>query len=235
MRQLTLDDLVLGLKDLLGPKRALFESTRAWGTYGAPLQEVLAAAQGIPQALDARPLARELAEADNLHDRYGSAVYEMTGVYIDHPGIAPELTEAAGRIRAAFVPTRGHLTMPYADEVAWAEERRPDLARLEADLASIPVGTAKTLYDWVQAFLDHGRKIGELLNRRSDAQAQGPLPDGERTAAMLRSDIRALLGELRKVIQREVRASSALPRDLETQLFGTLDEVLQTREGQQPA
>ncbi len=117
------------------------------------------------------------------------------------------------------------LTDSYAEEAAAAKKNRAKVTELEQDLKLFPVPEGKTLFDWVNAFLDAGDSLAELLHHR--VAATSPSPQG--SVGKLRSDTIGLLYKFRSTLQSEIAENEALPRDLEQQVFGFFDELDERR------
>ena len=229
MRDLTLGDLKLGLGSLLdGQTEALMRSALG-RTYGPLLAAKRQAIEELPAALTAgRPLAGELAHADGVHDALGAAIWHFCTAYLEHPRIPPELQTAAARCRDALVPSLAVLRRSYAEEAAAAIDRRAALAGMEADLSALPVAEGKTLLDWALAYVDQGERLQGLLAARADAVAA--IDAGtRRRAAELRSSTISLLLRFRDALADELEADAALPRDLDTRLFGIFDQLTRRR------
>lgn len=220
MRHLALVDLRLGLTDLLTKRRAALELTAIGARYAPMLQKKLDQINALPAALIGKALAQELDEADMTHDGFGGAVWLQTESYVRAPGTAAAVVEAAQRIRGRFIPAMSALNASYADQADAALERKKVLEANRADLESFPLAGNKTLFDWVQGFLDAGEQIHTLLSNRADAS------EGKRKeAGALRSSTLGMLSRLRAGIADEVADDAALPRDLDAQVFGYVDEL----------
>ncbi len=214
---LTLGDITLGLRDLLGARRANLIRSKAGKYYAPMLEEQLTAIEALPAAL---PLDAELDALDAAHDGFGGAVYFTTEVYLRLPGADPVLVDAAARIRAGLIPSLFELGASYAVEAERAVGRKPALASLRADLERFPLAGGGTLYDAAASFLDAGARLHEALSGRS------ALPHGTtREAAQLRSSTVGMLGRLRVDVTREVQKRRRLPRDLDARIFGYFDEL----------
>ena len=128
----------------------------------------------------------------------------------------------------AFLPHPEEMRASYADEAAAAKRRRETLEatpQLAADLALFPVPGGGTLLDWVGLHLGAGLHLSTLLSGRAD------LDNGARRGAgVLRVQTVALLNRARAAVADDVEANPALPRDLDGQIFGFLDELEERRD-----
>lgn len=221
MRLLTLLDLKLGLADLLDKRRAALRGSAAGKNYEPMLAKKLEAIEALPPAiLGGKALAAELDETDTEHDGLGAAIWHTTEAYYRSPRTSPEILDAAGRIRAEFIPTLLDLQASYADEADAAIARKKTLSRHKADLKLFPVAEGETLLDWVTAFLDAGERLNTLLSERAD------MPQASRKGAgSLRSATIGLLNRLRAGLADELAHDPKLPRDLDARVFGYFDQL----------
>lgn len=222
MRNLTLDDLSLGLANLMTERKVHVENCMSGQLFGPMIAKKQGVLDALPEALRRnKPLAEEMAIADDEHDGFGGGIHAYTEAVLLVPSSSPELRAAAQRIRDAFIPTRAVLADSYAEEAAAAKRNRSKLEERKSDLQLFPVPGNKTLYDWAEAFLDRGDALDDLLNQRSLAG----VGNGTRaSAARLRSDILGLLYKFRTALQAEI-ADKGLPAELEAQIFSYLDEL----------
>ncbi|MDC0747777.1 hypothetical protein [Polyangium mundeleinium] len=226
LRLLNLPDLKLGLDDLLTQRLPALTLSPLGKSYASSLTLKKKLVDDLPPALTGgRPLAEELDDTDREHDGFGAAIYFTTEVYLRLPGVDPALVVAAKRIRAAFIPELESLRDSYADEAAAAVQRKNKLIELEADLKLFPIAKGGTLHDWATAYVAAGEHLSSLLSKRADATT-----DGRKHAAKLRSETVALLNRVRSAIADDVETLPDLPRDLDAQIFGYLDELEQRRE-----
>lgn len=228
MRNLTMTDLRLGLTDLFNKRGDALKATQTGKLYGPILAAKRKAIDAIFTASsgNVRTAAGDIAEIDELHDGLGAAVWHYTEAVIGHPLLEPELRMAARRVREAFIPDLGALRDSYADEAAAAQQNRPKLAELAADLRRFSTPDGKTLHDWVSAFLDQADKLSQQLSARS--QATGFEAFRQHTA--LRVTTIGLLGRFRAALRDELAEHPALPRDLDGLTFSYFDELVRMRE-----
>jgi hypothetical protein len=81
-----------------------------------------------------------------------------------------------------------------------------------------------TLNQWASAFVDAGAKLQKLLEQPADADAVQ-----RKEAQRLRIETLGLLNHARTVILDEIASRPALPRHLDTQIFGYLDQLEKAR------
>ncbi len=220
MRNLTIGDLRLALRDLLGDKLPDLRASATGKLYEPRLRAKQKEIEAIPDAAGTQaPLAKELGEADVEHDGYGAAIFYLCRAVDAHPKLPASLKRAAADVQATFVPQLDVLRAPYQDEAAVALDNRPELAKLKTELTSIAVPGGGTLYDWSKDFLGAGDGIDKLLRERArllataeNAAATGPL----------RGATVGLLGRFREALRDEIEEEgSALGADYEARLFAT--------------
>lgn len=226
MRKLTIDDLYLGLKDLLTTRRVDLEASAIGLVYVPQLTARATQLENVTERRTTRANVTELADADGTHDGFGQGIWLYTEAVLVTPGISDVARNAALRVREAFIPERSVLGDTYAEEAARAKRNRPKVAELEGDLKSLPVPDGKTLLDWVNGFLDAGDSLDKLLSDRSTIEAA---PQGA-AATTLRANTIGLLRRLRDALKDEVAANASLPRDLEQRVFAYIDELADRRE-----
>jgi hypothetical protein len=221
VRFLSLSDLKLALDDLHSKRSIALTSSATGRSYEPMLLKRRDAVNALPAAfLGGKPLTAELSEKDEIHDGHGGAVWFVTEGYLRNPRTSPEQLEAIKRIRAAFIPTLKDLSASYATEAEAAIKRKPALVTLEADLKLFPIAGGLTLRDWVTDFLDAGQSLSELLSDRADVD-----DSGRKDAGKLRSETVGLLNRFRGALADEVDDNTALPRNLDQQVFAYFDEL----------
>ncbi len=229
MRNLTLGDMLLGLRNLASARKSDMLLSTTGKLYASKLGKQLAQLEALPEAQQSgRPLAQDLAHQDSIHDGFGEAIHHYAETLQSLPTVPPEMREAALRVRNAFVPKLKILRASYADEAATATRKRPLLESMKADLEALPVPhpAGGTLLDWVKAFLDAGDDIDKLLNDRSMA-AHAPLST---QALKLRTTTMAMLTRFRAALLDEIEEDTSLPRDLESRIFSYFDQMQATRD-----
>jgi hypothetical protein len=229
MRSLTIRDLKLGLRDLLGDKLEQLRSSKTGRLYEKRLRAKQKAIEAIPDAVGTQtPLVAELAEADVRHDGYGGAIFYLCRAIQAHPTLSHSIKDAAAEVQATFVPQLDVLRAPYADEASAALENRPELKALKAELHAIATPGGGTLHDWVKSFIGAGDAIDKLLRERAKRLAT---TDNAAAAGPLRGATIGLLGRFRDALGDEVQEEdSALPSDFDARLFAYFDKLNADRE-----
>jgi hypothetical protein len=227
MRNLTLGDLKIGLKDFFDNRAVHFLLTKMGASYGPLIEAKRTAVDALPPSLTGgRPLADELSDTDAWHDGFGYAIRKVCEAILDLPTASPELKKAVQEAITTFVPVVRALHDTYGDEAAVAHKNRVHLERLEASLKSISVPTGETLHDWVKAFLDAGDQLGKLLSGRALIEA-GTYSAAEITS--LRMSTIGLIRRFRDGVADEMAARTDLPRNLDALIFGYFDELSDRR------
>lgn len=168
MRNLTLGDLKLALRDLLGDKLAQLRLTATGKLYEPRLRAKQQQIEAIPDAAGSQaPLAKELGEADIRHDGFGGATFYLCRAIEVHPTLPASLKQAAADVQRTFVPQLDVLRASYPDEASAALDNRPELTKLKSELKSIATPGGGTLLDWVQSFITAGDEIDKLLRERA--------------------------------------------------------------------
>jgi hypothetical protein len=76
MRNLTIGDLDLGLRNLHDKRKSALDASMAGKIYGPQLAQARAAIEALPGAIDgSRPRTAELGEADDHHDGFGAGIW----------------------------------------------------------------------------------------------------------------------------------------------------------------
>jgi len=229
MRNLTLDDLRLGLKDLLEDHDEDLDRSLTGKLYRPLIAQKRAELEGLSETTErSLPFAAELAETDAAHDAMGASIHHLTQAIILNPAIDDDTKDVASRTQQAFVPTLGVLQARYADQAAHTHRKRPIFNELRPDLERIQVPGGSNLAEWVVTFLDQGDRIGRLLDRRAEAGV-GVGVEASATGGALRSSVIGLLGRFRQGIRDEVASGATLPSDYEARIFAFIDQLDRTR------
>lgn len=226
MSELTIDDLIAILDDMLTKRLAALQATAFGQSYEPMIRRRLGELRALPEALRSRPLSELLATTDQRFDALGAAIDEIgRGLERLWDLLSPETLASVKAIRARFVPARAVLKAMYADEAAHARKVKPSLTEHEAALRAIPLPEGHTMYDVASRFVDSGEQIGTLLSRRVEQET-----DAQRNeAGKLRSRTLKLLTRLRDAVDEALDHDPALPRDLDARLFGFLDQRVAQR------
>ncbi|MDC3960294.1 hypothetical protein [Polyangium jinanense] len=225
MRYLSLAALKVALADLFSERHAALVLSGAGKTYESILLAKKQQIDALPGALTGgKPLAESMAEADDVHDGFGSAIWHMTEAYERCPKVPAHVRAAVGRVRAAFIPQLDDLQATYVQEVHAAIEHRKKIDDLKADLQLIPIAEGLTLLDWAEGYVGAAEQIGALLSQRADADT-----GTRRDAGRIRTSTLAVLGRFRGALGDEIAVNAALPRDLDARVFGLFDQLAQMR------
>lgn len=223
-QMLTLGDLKQGLDELLTTRQAALALTRVGKAYEDLLTQKRTQMDALPTEFgEGKPVPELLATVDGEHDGYGTAIYYLTEAYLHLPNIDTDVLEAIMHIRASLIPSLEQLHDSYADEAEAALRLKAALPQLAADLMRIPV-VGGTLNNWATAFVDAGAKLQKLLEQPNDAGAAQ-----RKEAQRLRIETLGLLNHARTVILDEIASRPTLPRHLDNQIFGYLDQLEKAR------
>jgi hypothetical protein len=229
MKNLTLNDLKLGLTELLDPNGKRFSvlvATKAWMFYGDDLQLKQRELHALPPDVTGatRYTTEVLNEADEQHDGFGGALYYQTEAYMRAPDTSRELKVAAQELRDAFITKLAELRGSYSDESTRAKERLPNLDIYKDKLQLFPIAGGKTLYDWAKGYIYNGIKLADLMSERAYTEASLTNPVKSK-AALLRGEVIRTVFNLRALLQQELKQNPSLPPNLDALLFGLLDEL----------
>lgn len=224
MRNLTLGDLRLALRDLLGDKLTELRLSATGKLYEPRLRAKQKQIEAIPDAAGSlAPLARELGEADVQHDGFGGASHYLCRAIEAHPTLPASLKQAAADVQKTFVPQLEILRASYPDEAAAALDKRPELVRLKAELKSIAVPGGGTLLDWMTSFITAGDDIDKLLRERATRLATG---ENAAASGPLRGATVGLLGRFRDALGDEIQEDGGkLPEGYDARLFAYIDKL----------
>lgn len=110
MKYLSLAALKVALADLFGERHATLLLSSAGKTYESILLERKQRIDDLPGILTGgKPLAEAMAEADDVHDGYGGAIWHLTEAYARCPKVPAEVRAAVGRVREGSGVSRGAL------------------------------------------------------------------------------------------------------------------------------
>jgi hypothetical protein len=217
LEQLTLEDLRVGLTDLLEERRAALRQLSHGELYGQLLKDQLAELLAAIASAGG-PVVDDLALIDARHDALGRAIWFTTAAYVENPLVTPELRMLAARVRQEIIPSLDELRQSYADEAAHALARRQRLRPLEDDLRRFPVADGGTLLHWVEAFLREGEALSRLLHEHAGRAAPRMDP-----AARLRVRMQ-VIGHLQH-LRAAARAERRPDLDLDEALFAHFDQL----------
>jgi hypothetical protein len=233
MARPTTSDLNLFLGDLLsGDRKTQLLLAPCGVTYTALFTEKQHEFQKLPPLLlRERPLADELDVTDDLHDGYGAAVWFAMNSYLRLPEEAPEVHQEAELVLQVFIPSLSELKASYADEAARAKERLSTLTEHKELLQRFPVRANRTLYDLVEKFLLAGVRLDALLSERArrNAAKKEDADAEQKTASKLLNETVKLIRDCRSSMANDLKAQPKLPRNLDAQVFGYLDDLIARR------
>ncbi len=232
MAQFALSDLKLGLNDLFSDakKHKLFSTTDTAKVYEPLLREQSERINALPPALvdEGRPLAAQLGEGDVLHDAWGLAIWHLNEAYRIVPKLDPALRAVTALVNRHVIARPADVRDSYPTEAARAADRKKAMPKIKAELAKIPVVDG-TLATWVAEYNVAGEAIGVLLAARGAKTAETGGETAEKSPAVLRAETVGLLNRARSTLADEVRRNKKLPRNLDAQIFGYFDTLLQLR------
>jgi hypothetical protein len=224
MSGMTLGDLSLVVADLLERRASLLKSSGIGAVYLPIIEHLNQKILSLPAALRAaRPYGDALSDVDAIFDGSAQVLWFLTETALRNPKTSSQRKDAAARIRGGLLSSLEITRASYKDEAIYAKSHRSALKDLEADLRLFQVEDARTLYDVAVEFLDAGDTLDDLLSDRATLEAASEV---DRSAAKtLRSVMLGVLSRCRRALADEVTYSPNLPRNLESQIFGYLDEV----------
>lgn len=221
MRNLSLVHLKLGIHNLFNERHADLLRSKS-GKFHEP--DLLAQRDAIdelpPDLTGGRPMADELRETDISHDGFGAAIFFVTEAAFRLPDVSLDVASAAQRIREAFIPGLDELQSEYAKEAHRAQERRPLLKAMKADLSMLMAPDGRNLLEIATQFLNAGQSLDDLLHQRAN------VPQNTRAdAATIRNETIGALNRFRQDLRREIKRNPNLPKDLEHRVFGYFDTL----------
>jgi hypothetical protein len=223
MQNLSLAELVQVAEDILKRRGEALQRVAVGPVFRALLEKAVAEYNALPAALREVPMADLLASADARHDGWLRAIFGLREVMRGVPGATPAMVAAGDFLDKGFGPVARESTAPYAQEVQRAADREAKVAANREVLAAVPTPDGGTLLTWVEAYLEAGRALGELLSSRADEVSGG----GSRGAAPgLRGRLMGLFSDLRTNVRREVEAETGVGAEVEAALFGYADELV---------
>jgi hypothetical protein len=218
---LTLNDLHLGLRDLVQVRLPTHGELHAVRSYGPRLAARLTEIVASPTAAaGGEPFAVELAETDGVHDGYGGAIWHLTEAVLRAPKVSEALRATLTAVRERFIPELAELKRSHADEAAAAARREPDLAAMKAELKAIPTPDGRTLYDWCANYLRAGKELDAILRRRADVA-----PTDRSGLGTLRGRCVGMLNRFRAALADELDDDAAQAAAVDAALFAYLDAL----------
>lgn len=222
---LTLNDLHLGLRDLVDARLDAHEDLHAVRAYRARFVARLDELRALPIAsADGEPFADELATLDQEHDAHGSAIWFYIEAAQRSPMVSAEVKVSLEALRQRYIPTLSELKRPLADEAVAAMRREPELAAHKATLKAVPVAGGRTLYDWFVAWTKAGLALDATLRKRA-ATTTG----SRANAGSLRGATVGLLNRFRGAVADELEGDAERAAAVDTAMFGYLDTLERRR------
>lgn len=134
MRNITIGDTRLVLRDLLTNRIEDLRASATGRLYEPRLRAKREAIDALPESVLSRsPFAEELGVADLNHDSVGTAVHYVCLAVLAHPGLSPEMKQAAEAAQGTFIPQLGQLRETFADAPTRSRQRRMRPARWRCD------------------------------------------------------------------------------------------------------
>ena len=218
---LTLNDLHLGLRDLVQVRLPTHGDLHAVRSYGPRLAARLAEIVASPgAAAGGEPFAAELSETDAVHDGYGGAIWHLSEALLRAPKVSEALRATLTAVRERFIPELAELKRSHADEAAAAARREPELAAMKAELKAIPTPDGRTLYDWCAGYLRAGKELDGLLQRRADVA-----PADRSGLGTLRGRCVGMLNRFRAALADELDDDASQAAAVDAALFAYLDAL----------
>lgn len=219
---LSIADLVRGLRDLLAERHEALALVDGNGIYMKTLSGGLVALEALPESMQALPLKELLALTDGAFDRDALVLHklrELAELLVDPTTAA----ESAAQVFAKLAPA-GITRRSYSDEAAHAYRQRqtPTTHRALLESFKFPDKNAPDAFVLAERFIQNGIKLDALISGRAGVVSG---PDDHTGAGAARKQALEALADLRRHVARAVGTMTDLPRDLDDQIFGHLDEL----------
>ncbi len=206
MQYLSLDTIRLSLEELLKFHGDVLSHSRTGKLFEPQLRRLLQAmTESGEGALD---------DAVKEHQAVELGLWHRLQAVRIHPSGTKESQEAAGVVLKAFFPRRPIVGRTAAERGTEALTKKATLEDLHEVIEQVGEPELKGLFRRWSA-------LGARIIRLYGVEARsGSLGRGE-----LRRDVIATLVEMRRLLASEIRLDPSLPKDLDIQLFGVLDEL----------
>jgi len=224
---LSIGDLVRGLRELLEERREAIALVDGDGIYQRSLSAALRALEVLPETLRTLPLKDLLALTDGEFDRAALILHKLRELAeLLEPTAG---SEAAAQVFAKLAPV-GITRRSYSDEAAHAYRQQGTPAAHRALLESFkfPDAKAPDAYALAESFIQNGIRLDRIISGQADLAPGNPSGANEARRQALE-----LLSDLRRHTARAVGATPDLPRDLDDQIFMHLDELERTARTQE--
>ena len=218
MPQITAIQCSVFLKFLLEDQAAELVGSRAATKFVPPLQNALVAftAHRLDSTRNGtRPAG--FVEASKVQDERREAVVhaaDLIALMVEDGERA-----ASGLREIALSPGRGYIDRVGALPVAEARA-----ATLQPVLAALPAAFSAVASSALSGFLEASQSLARLQSSHAHSISDSNRHEGRAHGSRL-AETTALLKRFRNAIAVEVELDPDLPRDLETRLFGYLDEL----------
>ncbi|MBI5496622.1 MAG: hypothetical protein HY904_16500 [Deltaproteobacteria bacterium] len=219
---LTIDEMERVIDDLLARRSPALARLSAGGIYRALLEKKQAELKALPPALRGLPRAEQLRLLDVDHDRCIRAINYLREALEAWPYATPAMRAASATLVTHFITGPGMTQKPYGVQSRVAAEAEPKLTTHGPALAAVPTPDGANLKVWVEKYVAAGKALGSSHSGRADDLAGRG--DGA-AAAPLRGALIGIFVDLRTAIARELEVNAALPRSLEDDVLGYLDEL----------
>lgn len=230
MRNLTLHDVKLALRELLDNRSTVLTGTHSGAMFLPALENIRKKIDGLQVRDDGHDLTTELAHEDARHDGYAAAAWYTSEAYLALPDLPFGDRVALKMLRREILPPPHELSAPYADEAAKAVARAEAMTDEHREaLRRFPVRGGKTLLDWIEAYIASGKRLQRLLSQRAMAEHTGEVAISPLEAGRLRGRAVALLIQLRETLKYELHAEPDRAHDLDKQMFQFVDKLSSAR------
>jgi hypothetical protein len=168
------------------------------------------------------------------HSASGRAIALELEAIAAEPEFGPEIQAAAQRILDAFGP-KPSPRMTAASRVKRASVLRQDMAGLGAEVGLLPTSIGGSRYgDRIERWCARGTAFAASVEQGAEARESAASSTEGHQIAQVVTRLNSVLGRARVAIRDEIALNAALPRGLETQLFGLYDQLLEERRAPAP-
>ena len=226
LRNLTLHDVKLALRELLDNRTAVLAGTHAGAMFLPAIENIRKKIELLATRDDGDDLTTELAHEDARHDGFAAAAWFASEAYLALPDLPFGDRVALKMLRREILPPPHELSAPYADEAARAVQRAEEMNDEHRNaLSRFPVRGGKTLLDWIEAYIASGKRLERLLSQRAMAERTGEVAVSALDAGRLRGRAVALLIQLRETLKYELHEDPIRARELDQQMFQFIDNI----------
>ena len=224
MHKLTFDDVVVFLTFLLITRRVEVDAVTDAAGGARALDRTLAKLVALPAEVKGRLTnADALADGDDVHDGFGTALWHLAQAYLALPTASPQARAAARYVVATFIPERRELGDSFATEARRATGRVPALTTGRPQLDVLPV-EGGTSHLWASGFVEAGAALAPLLEGRADAKGT------RSTAATLRAQAIGQTNRFRGAVRDALSDTPDQGAAVDKRLFAYLDLLADMRD-----